>query len=84
MCSWAQVRVTYILERIHDGRLGDMDAVVLVGAGLAPSVEHDDGHRLPLGERGVVGERPIRGRHLLQNQSSKKSGHVQRIQADLR
>ena len=49
---------TYILERIHDGRLGAMDAVVLVRDGLAPTVEHDDGHRLPLGERRVVGQRP--------------------------
>lgn len=56
---------TYILERVHDGRLGDMDAVVLVGIGLAPSIQHDDGHRLPLGELRVVGQRPRdpRARH---------------------
>jgi hypothetical protein len=55
-----------------------MDAVVLVSAGLAPPVEHDDGHLLPLGERGVVGERPL-GRHRLQNRTAKdtKSGHMQ-------
>jgi hypothetical protein len=64
---------TYILEGIHDGRLGTMDAVVLVSAGLAPPVEHDDGHLLPLGERGVVGERPL-GRHRLQNQSTTTDG----------
>ena len=42
-----------------------MDAVVLVGVGLAPSVQHDDSHRLPLGELRVVRQRPRepRARH---------------------
>jgi hypothetical protein len=52
-------RHTYILERIHDRRLSDMDAIVLVGIGLTPSIQHDDGHRLPLGELGVVRQRPL-------------------------
>jgi hypothetical protein len=48
----------YILEQVHDGSLSNMDAVVLVGVGLAPPVQHDDGHRLPLGELRVVRQRP--------------------------
>jgi hypothetical protein len=29
---------TYILERIHDRRLSNMDAIVLVSIGLTPSI----------------------------------------------
>uniref|UniRef100_A0A804M918 YTH domain-containing family protein n=2 Tax=Zea mays TaxID=4577 RepID=A0A804M918_MAIZE len=35
--------------------LSDMDAVVLVSVGLAPSVHHHNSHQLPLGELWVNG-----------------------------
>ena len=35
-----------------------MDAVVVIGIGLAPSVEDDKADGLPFGELGVVGELP--------------------------
>jgi hypothetical protein len=57
--------------------LSDMDAVVLVSVGLAPSVYHHDSHQLPLGELWVVRKRLREHQACITNETYKISHNSQ-------
>jgi hypothetical protein len=52
------VYVTYLLEGVERGRVGDVDAVEGVGRRLAPAIQHHHGHRLALGQPRVRRQLP--------------------------
>lgn len=52
----------YLLKWIHGGSFGNMDAVVLIGIGLAPSIQNHHCYRLPLGQFGVIVQLPWKSR----------------------